>query len=92
MASISRDKSGNVAIQFMDDRRRRTLRLGKIGQRTAEKIKGHVEDLVAAKRMRQSVEPRTASWVADLDDEMARRLAAIDLIEPRDVAPFNLPR
>jgi hypothetical protein len=87
MASISTDSRGNVAIQFMADRKRRTLRLGKIGRRTAEKIKGHVEDLAAAKRMRQSFEPRTASSVADLDDGMAGRVAALELITSRTPMP-----
>lgn len=90
MASISTDKRGNTLIQFtITGKQRRTLRLGKIGQRTAEKIKMHVEDLAAAKMMRQSVEARTASWVADLDDEMAARLSAVELIEPRVAAPTS---
>jgi hypothetical protein len=41
--------------------------VGKIGQRTAARIKTQVEDLASAKRMRQSIEPRTAAGVADLD-------------------------
>ena len=41
--------------------------------------------------MAQSVEQRTATWVADLDNAMAARLAALDLIAPREPkAPVGL--
>ena len=40
MASISKDKNGNRTIQFVaGDRKRRTIRLGKVTAKTAEGIK-----------------------------------------------------
>jgi hypothetical protein len=41
--------------------------VGKIGQQTPARIITQVENGASAKRMRQSIEPRTAAWVADLD-------------------------
>jgi integrase len=84
VASISKDKYGGWIVQFTgSDNRRRTLRLGKISERMADRVKGHVEDLNSAKIIGQSVERRTAVWVADLDDKMLDKLAAVELIEPR---------
>ena len=84
MASLSSDKGGNRLIQFArKGQGRGTLRLGKVPLSTARKVKGHVEELIAANRMQQAVEPRTAAWVAALEDEMAAKLAAVDLIAPR---------
>ena len=46
MASISKDPNGNVIIQFVGgDKRRRTIRLGKVSQKTAEAVKLKVEHL-----------------------------------------------
>jgi integrase len=88
MASISRGKNGTRTIQFIGaDDRRRTLRLGKVSQRVAETIRDHIEELNTAKIMGQSVERRTAAWVADLDDRMVNRLAAVGLIQPRAPEP-----
>ena len=44
MASISRDVNGNRAIQFVaGDRRRRTVRLGKIPLKAVREIKTKIE-------------------------------------------------
>lgn len=89
MASLSSDSKGNRTIQFArEGKSRGTVRLGPVSLATARKVKGHIEDLVSAKRMRQAVESRTAAWVADLeDDDLASKLAAVDLIEPREAPP-----
>jgi hypothetical protein len=49
MASISRDKNGNRTIQFVaGDRKRRSIRLGKLPLRAVNEIKTKVEALNAA--------------------------------------------
>ncbi len=84
MASISSDKSGNRVIQFArEGQGRGTVRLGKVSKAAAIKVKGHIEELIAANRMQQAVEPRTAAWVASLDDDLAGKLAAVGLIAAR---------
>ena len=91
MASLSSDKGGNRVIQFTrEGQGRGTLRLGKISLATARKVHGHVEELIAANRMQQAVEPRTAAWVASLKDKMAAKLAAVDLIAPREAKAASL--
>jgi integrase len=89
MASLSSDKAGNRMIQFpRPGAPHGTLRLGKISLAKARKVKGHVEDLVSAKRMQQAVESRTANWVADLDDDLHGRLATVGLVAPRNAKPM----
>ncbi|HEX5104213.1 MAG TPA: tyrosine-type recombinase/integrase [Pirellulaceae bacterium] len=84
MASISTDKRGNRTVQFMGcDRKRRSVRLGPCSLRIAEKWQGHIERLAIAKKLNHSVERETANWVADLEDPMHEKLAAVGLVEPR---------
>lgn len=49
MASILKQPGGRKAIQFKGpDGKRRTIRLGKIAQRTTESVKTHIEELASA--------------------------------------------
>lgn len=81
MASISRDKNGTRRILFVaPDGKRPTIRLGKVSQRTAEGIKYRVEQLLEALNYRHPVEGELAQWVADLDERIAKKLAAVGLI------------
>ena len=84
MASISCSKTGCRTIQFTDiDKQRRTVRLGKVDLRIAKRFRDHIQELNAAKIMRQSIDRETAAWVANLNDRMAGKLAAVGLIESR---------
>lgn len=87
MASIStyRGKKGTYrAIQFVAaDGKRKSIRLGKISERNAVTIKGHVEELNNASIYQQAPARRTAEWIADLDDTLAGKLAAVGLIPKR---------
>jgi integrase len=84
MASLAHSSDGSRTIQFVSgDRKRRTIRLGRVSKRMAENVCRHVEELVAAKLMGQPVAAQTAAWVADLDDRMYDRLAAVQLLAPR---------
>jgi integrase len=84
MASLSSDRNGHRVIQFTrSGQGRGTLRLGQVSLAKARKVHGHIEELIAAKRMQQSVEERTAGWVSDLDDDLHSKLAAFGLVSPR---------
>ena len=49
MASISKQPNGKKTVQFVGaDGKRRSIRLGKVSVRDAEKFKSRVEDLLAA--------------------------------------------
>lgn len=84
MASISCDKQCRRTIQFIgSDKRRRSIRLGKISKKDAEEIRRHIEALNAAKIANQSVHETTARWLAVLDSVLVDRLAAVGLVAPR---------
>ncbi len=84
MASINREPNGHRTIQFVGgDGKRRSIRLGKIPQRSAETVKVVVEHLVAAQLTGGALEPETARKVADLHDTLYKRLAAVGLLKTR---------
>ena len=84
MAGISRDDAGNVRIQVSTaDRRRRTIRLGKVSCKLAESVKLKVEALNALEIAGMPMDPETARWVGSVGDELAAKLAAVGLIPAR---------
>ena len=90
MASISRDPNGRRRILFMAaDGKRKTIRLGKVSQRTADAIKTRVEHLVSASIGSSAWDDETARWVADLGDDLADKLAAVELIPKRESAKLG---
>jgi integrase len=86
MASLSREQ-GSWRLQVMlPDRTRKTLRLGAIARRDAEKFKEHVERIVACIRFANPIDPETAVWAAKLPDETFSKLVDIGLMAPRQKA------
>ena len=84
MASISKEPGGRRTIQFVaGDGRRRSIRLGKVTQRLAEEIKGHIEALNAAVIAHVAIDRRTAEWLGDLDPKLYDKLANVDLTPKR---------
>ncbi|MBI1312158.1 tyrosine-type recombinase/integrase [bacterium] len=85
MASISTEKTtGRRTIQFKaGDRKRRSIRLGKVSIKFARTVSHHVDKLNTARIMRTGVEVETAEWVASLDDVMVEKLARVGLCERR---------
>lgn len=83
MASISHDKkTGRRIIQFTGpDGKRRSIRLGKASRRYANMVKPKVEDLVYARITGHAPNDETSRWLANLDEGMLNKLAAVDLIE-----------
>ena len=68
-------------IQFsLLDGKRRTIRLGKMNRRRAERIKDFVEDLVEAHRSGQRPMPATVEWVVGLPPVMRQRLERAGLV------------
>ena len=81
MASIARDKNGTRRIQYVaPDGSRPAIRLGKVSQRTAEGIKGRVEQLLEYKMFNRSIDADLAEWIADLKPALAKKLANVGLI------------
>ena len=87
MASLSKDKSGNRTIQFVaGDRKRRSIRLGKMPQKAAETIKAKVESLSAAAISQTSWDAETAAWVGKLESLLYDKLAKVGLLPVRAAA------
>ena len=85
MASISRDKNGTKRILFVDaNKKRHTIRLGKVSVKTAESFKFRIESLIASHRTGSAIEAQTADWVSTLPDEIHERLERAGLVAPRE--------
>ncbi len=85
MASISTDKAGNRKIQFSDGNgQRKIVRIGKASKKDADAILAKLESLLEAKLSRRSLAPDVASWLGEIPDMLAKRLAAVGLIAPRE--------
>jgi hypothetical protein len=50
----------------------------------------YVEDLIAAARGAKVIDNATADWLAELNDKMHKRLAAVALVKPRRFATMTL--
>ncbi len=84
MATLVVDNKGSRLVQFTDrNRDRRTVRLGKISETAAEKIKGRIEKLNSASRADAAVDDSTAEWVGSLTDRMHAKLAKVGLVTER---------
>ena len=84
MASISSAPGGRRIIQFVaGDGKRRSIRLGKVPQRTAEEIKVKVELLNAAAISNLPLDAETARWLAGIGDDLAGKLAVVGLMPAR---------
>ncbi len=84
MASITREKNGRKTVQFVGtDRKRRSIRLGKVTDRRAENHRHHIEQLIATSAVGRHPEPETASWLDGLNDDLRDRLARAGLIAER---------
>lgn len=91
MASLSTDSRGNRTIQFVaKDKKRRSLRLGKTPLAIAREIKVKVQALNAAAITGHPVDRVTAAWVADLDQLLTEKLAAVGLIPRRQFSDATL--
>ncbi len=84
MASLSRDPNGNFTVQVVGaDRRRRSVRLGKVAKKTATEVRLKVEHLNALAVAKVPMDTETALWVARIGDALADKLAACGLIPAR---------
>jgi len=84
MASLSKDKNGNRTIQFVaGDRKRRSIRLGKMPAKSAATVKAKVEALNASSISGTSWDAETAAWVGKLGEVLYDKLASVGLLPKR---------
>ena len=87
MASITRQPNGRRMIQFKGpDGKRRSIRLGKVSQRTAQAVKVHVERLAEGAMTGHAIPDDTARWLFQLGDVMHDKLSAVALVPKRERA------
>ena len=92
MASITRNKTGVVKIQFVDgDQCRKTITAGKIGQRPADRMKEKIEALNCSMKFGLPIDNETARWLAALPPKMRQKLAKAGLIAESDDATERPP-
>ena len=84
MASLSKNKkNGTFSIQFYTkDKKRVTVRIGKVSDRNAEAICRHVEHLCIAHANGHPVAKETQAWLVDVGPVLRARLAKAGLVEP----------
>lgn len=84
MASVIDDPNGRRRIQFVaSDGSKRTLRLGKVSRKQADAFKVKVEAVIAA-NITGSMDDETSRFIAQLDEKMHSRLAAVGLLKSRE--------
>ncbi|MBI1348986.1 tyrosine-type recombinase/integrase [bacterium] len=85
MASITSQKNGCRILQYIaQDRKRRTIRLGKMPAKQADQIRRMVEALVASQITGFAPDDEVSRWVARLDDYLAGKLSEVGLIPRRE--------
>jgi len=84
MASISNDSNGNRTIQFVGaDGKRRSIRLGKVNAKHAKAFKLKVETLASAIAAKLPLDTETATWLGNIGNDLAEKLAAVGLMPER---------
>jgi len=88
MASISHDKkTGRRTIQFKAaDGSRKSIRLGKCDQKTAQANRTQIEHLVTARANGTAIPSQTTEWLKTIDKDLRERIAATGLIDKRKSA------
>lgn len=90
MASLSTGKNGLRRILFMVGKSKKTIYLGHMPLKRAQRFLMVIEDLLSARATSQPIDDATAAWLDALDDEVHAKLAAVELVKPRTHAGSNL--
>ncbi len=64
-----------------NDKKRRSIRAGKMSVRDGETLKRRVEDLVASLAAKHSPDAKTQVWLARVGDTLRDKLAAVGLCD-----------
>ena len=87
MASISTDSRGNRIIQFVaGDRKRRSIRLGKIDMRTTREVAARIDALNIARITSTKIDRDLAEWLSKTTDWLYGKLEAAGLVDSRAAA------
>ena len=87
MASISKDSNGTRRICFVDSqKRRKSIRLGKLPMTNCRAIKGYIEQILLAQVSGQPIDTETARWITKQPDSLIEKMAKAGLVKPRQSA------
>lgn len=87
MASVIKRPNGVKWVQFVgQDKKRRTLRLGKMPLKSAEGIKLKVENLLTHRITKHALDISTAQWLTEIEPELLQRLVGVGLVDARESA------
>ncbi len=93
MASIVQDpkRPGKYWVQFVcpESGKRHTVRTG-LAKKPCQTVKWRVEQLIGYRKAGVVWDADVSAWVAGLCDEMAKKLAKVGLIPPREVSHTTL--
>src|SRR5438477_12036916 len=93
MATIGNDPNGRKRILFVSgDGSRKTIRLGKMDRKNAERFCGRVEKIIGASISGGALDDETSRWLAERDDVTYARFAAVRLVKPRQTSGTPLKR
>ena len=82
--TIGGGKNPIWAVQVINQHdERKTIRLGRVGYNSAQKMKGRIEGLASAAMQHESLDRELAAWLDELSDRLHERIAASGLIGPR---------
>lgn len=83
MASLS-SNNGLRVIQYVGlDGKVKTLRLGRCEKKHAETVRSHIENILQASHLRQSMKPETAFWLASLPEKLHAKLVRHGTVEAK---------
>lgn len=84
MASVSSDRNGNRRVLFTNrDGQRKTVYLGTMPKKQADTVCTKIEALNAATITGVAPADEVTRWVADIGDDLHKKLAKVGLVEPR---------
>jgi integrase len=88
MASIIKQKTdGGVRYMIQlspgENEARPKISLGKVTKDQAQTAKVHIEGVIAAKNTGDIISPAIQEWLKGLSDGLRKRLAALEIIEPK---------
>lgn len=90
MANIAREPNGRKRIQWVEDGKRKTLRIGEMNEANARSMLGRVEKLLALKVAGERPSGELAEWLRNMPEEMLARLVRVGLVADKSVLKMTL--
>ena len=89
MASVDKD-GGGWRIRFVDqNKRRRSLRTGRMSKRNAEQIAMHIDRIVACRISGEPLPTSTTRWITDLSPVLRPKLERVELVQTQDARSLS---